>query len=191
MFLDLGVGILLGLAFTPYSNTWLNIVVAIGFVLLPDLDAIIYYGSMFSGRGKLDQRLADHRSLLHYPLPYLAIGSIIVTLINPQLLPLFILGGLAHFLHDSIGTGWALPWLIPFNHKRYKLLYQYDLAKANQPQQFLWVWTAAEQKQLMNTYGDPNWHKHTFMPWRHATTWSLFEFGFFMISLIILIKAKH
>ncbi len=185
---DVGVGILLGLGFAPFGdNVWANVLTGIFFVLLPDADALIYYASKFTGIGQLDGKMADHRELFHYPLVFLAVGSIMMSFINPTLVPIFVAGTLVQFLHDSVGTGWGIPWLYPFSNKRFKFLYQYDLHRAKQPQKLLWVWSNAEHQRLIDDFGDKQWHKNTFQIWKYASAWKVAEFLVLAIALIVLL----
>lgn len=186
--LDVGIGILLGLIFAPLdTNTALNVTTGIIFALLPDADVLIYYGSKFTGMGKLDKKVSDHRDLFHYPLIYIAIGLILLIVIKTNLVQIFVIGGLFHFLHDSVGTGWGIPWFYPLSNKRLKFFYQYDLHKAGQPHKLVWAWSKAEQNQLIKNYGDKDWHKHTFQIWKYATVWQISEIIVFVIAIIVLI----
>ena len=184
MLLDIGAGILLGLWLGPSGSTLANVLLGIGLVLLPDLDTLIYFSIR---RTRLGSRLRDHRELFHYPLIYLTVGSLIVVLTYPKLLPLFIAGSLAQFVHDSFGTGWGIPWLFPISRKYFKFIYQYDLRQAGQPQWLVWAWTKPEMNQLSDKYGDKDWYKHTFQIARDATWWHLFELAVFIIAVIVLI----
>lgn len=93
----------------------------------------------------------------------------------PAAVPLFILCSLVQFIHDSVGTGWGIPWLFPFSSLRFKFVYQYDLRKAGLPQKIAWAWSPDEQRRLAQAYGDPHWHQHTFRFWQYASLWKLSE----------------
>ncbi len=184
---DIGIGIILGLLFEPFGdNTMANTLIGIVFVLLPDIDAVLYYGSRLTGIGKLGEKLADHRDLFHYPLIFISVGVVVLLIIYPVLIPIFVAGSLVQFAHDSVGTGWGIPWLAPFSDKRFKFLYQLDLHKAKQPQKLVWVWTKSEQNRLIREFGDQDWHKHTFQFWRYAATWKVGEIIVLIIALLIL-----
>ena len=185
---DIGIGILLGLWFAPFgdhnsSNIWLGIM----FVLLPDIDILIYYGLKVIGRRKLTRRFIDHRDMLHYPLLYLTLGTLVVAAMNPHLVLLFVVCILVHFLHDSIGIGWGIPWLWPLNHIYYKFLYQYDLQKANKPRQLVWAWSRTEQETLSQQFGDQDWDKHSYQIWKYAPMWRLGEIATLLIGILALL----
>ncbi len=186
---DVGIGILLGLLLAPFSdNTSLNVYIGIALTLLPDMDGLIYYGSKLTGIGNINKKIVDHRDLFHYPLIYILFGSLIIGILNPGLIALFIAGSLVHFTHDSVGTGWGIPWLLPLSPKRFKFLYQYDLRKAGHPQKFVWVWSKTQQDQLIKNFGDPDWHKHTFQIGKYATGWKVGEILVLLVALTILIS---
>lgn len=184
MLLDIGVGILLGLWLGPSTSATINVLLGISFVLLPDLDTPIYFAIR---RTKVGSKLRDHRELFHYPLIFIGVGVVLMALVSPRLVPLFVAGSLAQYAHDSFGTGWGIPWLYPLSNKYFKFLYQYDLHKAGQPQKLMWVWSKPEQNQLIDAYGDKEWHKHTFQIFKHAKAWHLFEIAVFVIALVVLI----
>jgi hypothetical protein len=106
MFFDIGVGILASI-FTSY---FLEINISIWFVLfsvtcavLPDADFLYFYPKRHDT--KYDHL---HRDLIHYPLLYLPIGSIIVWIIFGKIWAVaFFIASFFHFLHDSIGIGWG------------------------------------------------------------------------------------
>lgn len=186
--LDIGIGIILGLLLSPFdSNVAANVITGIIFCLLPDLDAIIYYGSKLFRIGSIDKKFSDHRDLLHYPLILIFFGVIVLSIINPNLILIFVSGSFVHFIHDSIGTGWGIPWLYPLSQTRYKFFYQYDLKREGQTQKLMWRWSKSEQETLIDKYGDDEWHKHTFQFWKYATAWQVFELIVFAISISILI----
>ncbi len=181
MLLDIGVGILLGLWLGPGDQTS-SVLLGILFTLLPDIDVLIYFLIKRFG----SKTFKDHREILHYPLPYLAIGGILVLIISPAWLPLFIAASMVQFIHDSVGIGWGIPWLYPFSRKYFKFFYQYDLKRAGQSQKTVWAWSKQEQHELLDKYGDPEWHKHTFHFIKYAPWWHLFEASVFLVALVLL-----
>src|ERR1043166_1457460 len=114
MFLDLGVGILAGLLLK--EPVWLGII----FSLLPDIDALVNLAQFKSTRFAY-----HHRDLLHKPMVFAVLG-VGLYLFNSTLGALFLLCSLAHFVHDSIGIGWGVQWLWPFNTDHFSFLYLYQ-----------------------------------------------------------------
>lgn len=180
--LDVGIGILLGLVLGPEQTVIANALLGVVFVLLPDADVIVFY-LLRSLRVK---RFKDHRELFHYPLVYIGLGTVILLAFQPAWIPLFVAASLAQFLHDSIGIGWGIPWLYPFSNRYFKFFYQYDLHRAKQPQKFMWVWSKSEQRELLDKYGDPDWHKHTFQVREYAFWWHVAEIVVLLIGLLVL-----
>ena len=153
MFLDIAVGILGALGFSRLTGAELEPVLvgfAVACALLPDADALLH---IVRGRG-FGKSAHMHRSLLHYPL--LLIPGVFV-LVLPFDLQLAVLASLlvtAHFVHDSIGIGWGVAWLYPFDRRLYKLLDDGRLIR----------WRTSEQVEHdAHKHGDPDWLRHTYL----------------------------
>jgi hypothetical protein len=187
MFLDIGVGILLGLWLGPSHSTFSNVAFGIMFTLLPDSDIFLYFTLRNLLKKKFNKQLREHRVFFHYPLPFLVIVGSVVYWLNPSLLPLFIAGTLVQFIHDSIGPGWGIPWFYPFSKKYFKFFYQLDLHLTNQPQKLMWVWSKEEQIKLGDEYINASWRKNLFHFIKAAPMWNLFEFCLLIIGLSVLI----
>ncbi len=115
MLLDIGVGILSSVFLSRSFGIALNplfLGAGIVFSLLPDVDFLIAFR-------KNAAKSHEHRDILHYPLLFIPIGAAILFFFNYQLAMLFIITALLHFLHDSIGLGWGIPWLYPFSKNHY------------------------------------------------------------------------
>jgi hypothetical protein len=95
---------------------------------------------------------------LHYPLLFIPIVGLAGALINPYIGLIFALGALAHFIHDSIGIGWGVKWLFPFNNISYEFLYRAKLsAERDMPRKAFYHWTDEERTKSMTKYADPHW----------------------------------
>lgn len=185
---DIGIGILLGLWLGPQDSALANAGIGVLFVLLPDLDLLIYYFLRWTRLFGLYKKLRDHRELFHYPLIYILVGILILYIVSPSLIPLFIAASLAQFMHDSFGIGWGIPWLYPFSKRYFKFLYQYDLHRAKRPQKIVWAWTKQEQNKLNDKYGDKEWHKHTFQITEYAMWWHIGEIAVLGSALVVLLN---
>lgn len=112
--LDIGVGILLSLGVSALFGvhaTWLIMLFGIGSTLFPDIDIV----TALFGKWR-------HRTATHYPLTYLPLVVIVWILFDPFYAALFGAGVLAHFIHDTIGTGWGISWFWPFTSRRFLVL---------------------------------------------------------------------
>lgn len=108
--LDIGIGILLALGVSELYGvplTLLLVLFGIGAALLPDIDIV----TAAFGRWR-------HREITHYPLLYLPLFILAFVFLPLPFATLFTLGVLAHFVHDTIGTGWGIAWLWPFTPRR-------------------------------------------------------------------------
>ena len=101
---------------------------------------------------------SDHRDGLHYPLLFIPIVGLLGYLVDPYIGLILSFGALIHFIHDSIGVGWGIKWLYPFDSKSYMFLYRAGLpTNKSMPKKILYSWTDSERKIAMDKYGDPNW----------------------------------
>lgn len=190
MFLDIGAGIILGILLGPSHSTTFNVSLGILFCLLPDFD-LFFYLTFRKAFNKLSgKRFRDHRELFHHPLPFIVAGSIILAIFKPDLIPLFIVGSLEHFLHDSIGPGWGIDWAYPFSKKYFKLFCQLDMYHAGVPQKVIWIWDKKEMNNLTDKYGDEEWIKHMPEYLKLAPIWWSSEFSVFVLGIIVLITHK-
>lgn len=153
--LDIAIGIgaafLTAMAFSLPLAGWL-FVVGVGFALLPDIDFLLYLG-----KRSADEFSHEHRDLLHNPLLYLPIGTVLLAVIHPPLGFLFLLASVGHFIHDSIGGGWGVRWLYPFSKNYFKF---FSDERGAYSRNLIAVWTPHQQKQAARAYGDPQWLTH-------------------------------
>lgn len=164
MLLDIGAGIIWGILFDSLSDAHsLGVFVWFGIfsALSPDMDFLYHLAT--GGTMRDDHR---HREVFHKPL-FLAIGWLVVALVaTPTLAWLFVVGALGHFVHDSIGIGWGVQWLAPFNNDHFTFLYRVHTAdKPAPPKRRLYVWPNAEIDDLNKRYGDEDWFKNTYLRW--------------------------
>lgn len=158
MLLDTALGIIITELFasiTGVAPSGLMYVLGIVFALAPDLDFLVLYFkkheiAMYRGH------TLDHRDLLHHPLLYIPVGTLLVWLVigDTWIMELFILASLAHFIHDSIGIGWGVRWLSPFTMRNYKFFSESD---GTPSLRFITSWTPRERAVVVSEKGDPNW----------------------------------
>ncbi len=184
MFLDIGLGILIPITLSKIFGFELSnsfIYFGILFSLLPDIDFIIhklFLPKISSAKDHL------HREILHFPIPYIIAGSILVSIFNQNLLLPFIICSLFHFIHDSIGIGWGVQWFVPFNKNYYQFLYS---ANKNMNWSPVYKYRPEELDEMVEKYGDKDWFRKIYLSFH---PYSLFELFVFIISIIILIKIK-
>ena len=159
MFLDIGFGIIISVVVSkitghPPNNVF--IFLCIGFSLLPDIDVF----PELLRRGKLGGKILDlHRELTHYPLLYAVIAPIIFYLFGLSIASAFVLCLLVHFIHDSMGGGWGIQWLYPFNKNYFKFF-------SNQQGSYTWSiakWNPQQLRVAMQTHGNDNWFKDMYL----------------------------
>jgi len=180
--LDIGVGLLLGLLVDVLFNTQDAQTVAVVGALMclaPDLDFIIQRLLPVHRR-----RMEHHRELLHIPLIYVPVGAAIGWLVAPHWAVLFVLASLAHFVHDSIGIGWGVPWLYPFRCDSYSFFYHIENAngKPTLPRRRLYVWRRQELSKLAATYGDEHWVRNIY---GRLHPYAIIEFVVLVVGLVV------
>ncbi len=184
MLLDIGLGILIPIALSKIFGFGLtNSFLAFGviFSLLPDIDFIIH--KLFLPKtSSIKDHL--HREILHFPILYIITGAIVVFLIKKDLLLLFIICSLFHFIHDSIGIGWGIQWLMPFGKNYYQFFTTY---KENPKKAIVYSYTKKQIDSLSEKYGDANWFKNIYLK---LHPYSLFELFVFIIAIIVLFKVR-
>ncbi len=186
MFLDIGVGILVALFVgkvfaLPVSAAL--VLVGILFSLLVDADFIIH---------KLNPHIIgkdhQHRDLFHYPLLYISIGAVLLSVIaSPAIVLIFVLSSFLHFVHDSIGIGWGVQWLYPFDTRHFSFLYIYQPRhKEPHPKQLVYIWKHEEINEINHKFGDPEWVKNVYFK---LHPYALVEFLVFVVALIALLSS--
>src|SRR3989344_4668704 len=163
MLLDIGLGLIAAMLAAEGGDVPLThsfALAGIAYALLPDLDALWY---MLRKR-HLRKGSYEHRDALHFPLPYIAIGSALFSAAEPGHVLLFVLASLFHFLHDSIGIGWGVEWLFPFSRKHFSFFYIYRPERgARLTRQWLYIWEHRDLAALDDEYGDADWIRNIYM----------------------------
>ncbi len=174
MFLDIAIGIggaLLFAFFTEHELTTLLLLVSICLALLPDLDFVWH---LFRGKA-IDKHAHEHRNLLHYPLLLLPFVFCCAFPFGFEyaLLATVLTGG--HFVHDSIGIGWGVQWLYPFDKRYFKFFEDGKNLCGRSPEQ---VAFAAER------HGDDDWLKNIYLRPNRTLLLELGILGFVMGILL-------
>jgi hypothetical protein len=152
--LDIGIGLLFGILLNVVSGFNYHLCLLIGVVacLLPDLDFVWPVVTR-----KYSYKKA-HRDGLHYPLLFIPTVGLVGALINPYIGAIFALGALVHFIHDTLGIGWGVKLLFPFNNVSYAFLHRAKSStKEGMPQKMFYHWTDEERAQSMAKYAEPHW----------------------------------
>ncbi len=181
--LDIGVGIFSAIVVGKIFSLELSpLLVGLGIVLalLPDMD--LWY-LLATGNHKNHRAIARHRDLVHYPLLYLPVGALAALPFGPEWSLLFLLASAGHFIHDSIGIGWGIPWLWPFTNRNYTFIYRYSPPGKNLPQKLVHRWERDRLDELIDEYGDPDWLRNIYV---RLHPFFIAEILFFIIALVAL-----
>jgi hypothetical protein len=180
--LDTGFGILIAVTIAKILGIKASasfIIWGVLFALSPDVDAVL---NIFRPHGM--QHTHRHRDILHYPLIFIPLGTLVIFFISPIHSLLFALCSLMHFLHDSIGIGWGVQWLFPFKRDHYSFLYQYDWARNGLPLKLIHTWKHEEVDLLDEKYGDKNWFANIYLKFH---PYGIVEYVVFALGIAALI----
>lgn len=183
-FADAGLGIIA----TAFVCALLNVEVsmwylAVGLIFAYAPDADWFLDKHFLKTGLVAAYAAhpyDHREGLHKPLLWaLAISGWGV--IAPGPAPIIALVAvMCHFLHDTVGTGWGIPWLWPLTKRRFKFFAKKD---PGAPQaSFLVSWSHDELQQSITNHGRANWKQYYYHSWTRV---AIGETALMVVGLIV------
>lgn len=182
MFLDIAIGIITSIFISNVYSIDLTtqlLISGIIFNLLPDLDAII---SLLKNNEKFSHY---HRDLFHKPIIFIILGILIYFYLSQPLGLLFILNTLAHFVHDSIGIGWGVQWLWPFNKNHYAFFYLYSLPHKKIPRKLIYCWTHKELPDVVKEYGDEDWIRNIYFKFH---PYAIIEYISLILTIFILVR---
>lgn len=153
MFLDIALGLIAGwIIFVSTGSQDAGLLVfGVLSALAPDIDFILY---LAKHRWKTDQFIHEHRDLLHKPLFVSVGGGALIALVNPWYGMVWLLGTLAHFIHDTFDGGWGILWLYPFSRGYFTLA-------AYSPKRYFQ--NREEQHEIASTHGNPSWLKDGYL----------------------------
>ncbi len=180
--LDIAIGIFSSIfisqIFSLQLTPWLTIL-GILFSLSPDLDMIVY----LLNRGN-SVNAHHHRDLLHFPIIFIIIAGIIYLMISQPLGILFLLSTLLHLIHDSIGVGFGVQWLWPFDRHNYAFFYLCDPAHKGIPRKIFYKWDQAGVDEAIKRYGDEDWVKDIYFK---LHPYALAEYFTLIVAVIVLV----
>ena len=182
--LDIAAGFLGAIIYAFFTGEDLTVpllLLGATFALLPDVDFLV----SAVRKGSISKVNHTHRDLLHYPIPFLLAGGALVFLVAPQYLWLFLALATFHFVHDSMGTGWGIPWLFPFSRL-------YAKAFCTPDGVFSWksiaIWTVREREAVIRRLHDPDWIRHEY---RSLSVTLIVEGGVFALMLVLAFLATR
>lgn len=185
--LDIGIGLLAGvIAHYVFGFPLVHAeILGVGFMLLPDLDGVI----QAVRKGSLTKMDTSHRDGLHVPLIYVPVGTALCWLVvDWRVAVMFAVLSLAHFLHDSIGTGWGIAWLRPIKNNYYKFFSEDKGDASFTGRKWLVSWTPAQQRAVSAKYGNPNWLRDMYLkPQAPYFRIVLFEFALLLLGIAVLV----
>jgi membrane-bound metal-dependent hydrolase YbcI (DUF457 family) len=184
---DAGLGILSAVTVCwvfGVDPTFSLILVGILFAYIPDIDWVLDAHFWKTGRvAAYAQNPYDHREGLHKPLLWaLAISGfgIVFGGVGPFIAFVAVM---AHFLHDTVGTGWGMPWLWPLSKRRIKLFATKQNEVVLYP--FLMSWSREELTHYITNYGRANWKDYYYGSWTAVAIGESVVAGLGMFVLII------
>ena len=140
------------------------LVVGIVFAYIPDIDWVS--DKHFWKTGNVAAYAAnpyDHREGLHKPLLWALVLSAWGLLVPSPAPHIALTAVMMHFLHDTTGTGWGMPWMWPLSKRRFKLFSTRDNVLSLRA--FLASWSYKELPQYIVNYGRGNWKSYYYSTW--------------------------
>lgn len=180
---DLGLGIItfVWVSIAYGQTTLIGFLLAVVLVFMPDLDAL----PEISKRGRLaasKDNPTDHREMLHKPLLWLALtGMFWMWSGYYGAIAFFVI--LMHFVHDSVLTGWGVPWFAPFSQTRIKFFVDETNKESLARENWIRTWGPEELTQAIVQYGYEDWIERLYL---RPTVVSIIEYGIFGTAVIIL-----
>jgi hypothetical protein len=181
---------------TSIDPSW-HFFVGIAFAMLPDLDALPLLKNGVNAA--TSEHPNDHREGLHFPLPFMICGVILISL-APFWGWLFLIATMLHFCNDLYGTGWGVPIFWPFSDRRYKLFgRRANLLKRILIDNGLWSkvtedekrlrlivsWSEEELHTFISTYGIEDWVEKYYLRrnWISGIEYTLFLLAVLLVFL--------
>jgi len=140
------------------------LVVGIIFAYIPDIDWVS--DKHFWKTGTVAAYAAnpyDHREGLHKPLLWALVLSSWGLFVSTPTPHIALTAVMMHFLHDTTGTGWGMPWLWPLSKRRFKLFS--TLENVLTFRSFFASWSYKELPHYITKYGRGNWKTYYYSTW--------------------------
>jgi len=180
---DLGLGIISVVCVSfVYGKEVDGAFVLLALAFLPDLDALPElwrHGQVAASK----DHPADHRELLHKPILWLGVAGFCWWYFGYYGAVSFVVL-LLHFVHDSVLTGWGVPWLWPFSKVRIKFFVDEKNEVSLAPKNWIRTWNKLELQHAIVIYGNKNWIEDLYL---RPTVVSAVEYGIFLLSLVALL----
>lgn len=167
VFADAGLGVLAALficSLFSVEPTVTYVLVGIVFAYIPDIDWALDKHFWKTGHvAAYSGNPYDHREGLHKPLLWALLIStwgIVFGGLEPFIA---LVATTLHFLHDTVGTGWGMPWLWPLTKRRFKFFAtKENTLTLRSP--FV-SWSYEELPAFIVKYGRSNWKEHCYGSW--------------------------
>ncbi len=181
---DVGIGIL-AIAFLSfcYGEDFHRSLWFLPLIFLPDLDALpelLERGNVGASRNCI----RDHRERLHVPLLFLVPAGLLSYHVGYEGMVVFTLFYL-HFLHDSILTGWGVPWFAPFSDVRVKFFASEQNNASLRRRDWVRVWKRTRLPYLIEKFGDEDWIRNHYL---RITPTSVIEYSTFIAGIVVLLR---
>jgi hypothetical protein len=179
MFLDIGAGVLFSIFIARTLDISMSLLFPIMgalFVLLPDIDMLIYWYRTRVIKKPQD----DHRSWTHYPVVYVPISILVYVTFGLFYGTLFTACIYFHLIHDTVWLGWGISWLWPISSRKFKC---FPDKHGEISSQVLMTWTKDEEASIFTKYHNPDWVRNFYL---RPNIVAYTEYSVFILSLITL-----
>ena len=185
MLLDLAMGLWVSVIISSIFTGGFDcgvLLIGVIFSVTPDFDFVYHYLKTKEVAAHAGNT-TDHRDGLHYPIPYVILGTIFIAIFSKIIAVLFLITSVWHFFHDLFGTGWGIKLFYPFSNKNYKLFCDKE---GNLSKQILVSWNSGELEDVIYRKGDPEWIKNLFLtPFWEMITFKKVPSILFTIEIIV------
>lgn len=164
---DAGLGVLSAIFICWIFGVYVNatyLLVGIIFAYIPDLDWAL--DKHFWKTGSVAAYAAnpyDHREGLHKPLLFAVVLSAWGLFLPSPAPHIALTAVMMHFLHDTTGTGWGMPWLWPLSKRRFKFFSTKENVLSLRS--FFTSWAYKDLPQYITNYGRGNWKSYYYTSW--------------------------
>ncbi len=167
VFADAGFGLLAAVCVCLLSGVEPSIgylLIGVIFAYAPDADWVL--DAHFWKTGNVAAYAGnpyDHREGLHKPLLWALVLSAWGLFVQGPAPMIALIAVMLHFLHDTAGTGWGMPWLWPLTKRRFKLFStkQNEISFSSP----IMTWSHDELGHYITNYGRANWKEYYYGTW--------------------------
>jgi len=179
---DAGLGILvyLGVGYFYGSPDAWGLLLA-PCIFLPDIDSLAQVRKKGYAAASGEDPV-DHREFLHKPVFWLLPALFAWIAFGYYGALLFFLF-LAHFLHDSVLTGWGVPWLAPWSKVRLKFFADEANNESLRFNNWVRIWTPENLQEKIRAFGNEDWIRDLYL---RLSIPSTIEYSVFILAVILL-----